>query len=100
MVQTKNGPVEDHVTADKNAITSANLLTGTAGLSASHDGFKIGTSFARCETENPGTAGSSASGTAGSRASHDRIKIGTSFARCEPDAAPSRAQFTVQDVLR
>ena len=60
IVQTKNGPVEDHVIADKNAITSANILmtgtvAGTAGSCASDDGFRIGKSLARCETA--GTAG-------------------------------------------
>jgi hypothetical protein len=72
IVQTKNGPVEDHVIADKNAIISANLMmmlqdqTGTAGSCASDNGFRIGKSFARCEA----------------------------------DEAPADADFTVQDVLQ
>ena len=84
IVQTKNGPVEDRVIADKNAITSANLLfaleSGTAGSCASHDGLRIGKPLARCETEND-------AGTAGLRASHDGFKIGESFARCETEDA-------------
>lgn len=70
IVQTKDGPVEDHVIADKNAITSANLL------------FKL------------------EAGTAGSRASDDGCRIEKSLARCESDETSSDAHLPVQDVLQ
>jgi hypothetical protein len=103
IVQTKNGPVEDHVIADKNAMTSANLLMalhdqwlkcqpGTAGPCASDDGLKIEESLAGCETENAATAGLCSS--------DDGLKIGESLARCEPDVLPSDAHFAVRDVLQ